>query len=188
VSPLILNRRTCFQARNANEPLRTVQPPFDHSLFLCVASSPPGSLFPEKTKGQTNRERTNGCAVTDDTETFSRYRKLFLPRSFSLCLSGCLVSGGSIPPWSTLQQMSWRKMPTALPPCPFSPSLPGTAALAPRQAWDRVMMREGRDRLCWKERGVGAAEVKWPLFGSWPRRLRGDWWIEMKSRCVVKRV
>lgn len=134
---------------------QTVQSPFNPSLFLFVTLSPPGSLLPEKTKGQTNREQRKGCAVAGDTQTLSRYRRLFL----SLSCSILYLAGTSLSSTDVVAECA-NKPPSLAPLAPSYLLLTGTATLAPRQARDRVMRREGGDRMKWRG---GPWEVRWPL-------------------------
>lgn len=132
-----------YRCQRASENSAT---PFNPSLSLSVTSSPPDSPLPEKTKGQTNRERRDGCAVAGDTRDILKVQETL---SFSHFRSRCLPS--LVNP-STDVPAEGANIPPSLPVLSLSPSLPpsccpGTAVLASRQTWDRVMWREGGDRL-----------------------------------------
>lgn len=126
--------------------------PFNPSLFLFVTLSPPGSLLPEKTKKPKQTE--SGGKVVQWPVTLRHSQDTGDSFSRSLALSYIWQEHPS------LQQMSWLKVPTTLPPSlsSLSPSLnasccPGTGTLAPRQARDGVMRREGGDRMKWRAGG-----------------------------------
>lgn len=122
-------QRDVFSSYRCQQASENSATPFKPSLLLFVTSSPPGSLFPEQTEGQTNRERRHSCAAAGDTQTFSRCRRLFLPPpllplSLSLRLS-YILAGASLSGRPFNRCPGRRCQQRALPsPLSFPSSLP----------------------------------------------------------------